>query len=86
MLALPHTSDWAVAIGDFAPSVNAADDDDDGVFEASTPAPGLTIAANTLPLSIGAQDDGARPFEGTLDEVWIWGRALSPEEVADLAL
>jgi hypothetical protein len=46
---------------------------------------GLTaIALNDLPLVIGAGSDGNRPFQGALDEVRIYNRALTAEEIADL--
>jgi len=57
----------------------------DGALEASAPAANLSIEASTLPLSIGAQDDGSRPYEGAIDDVELWARALSAEEVAILA-
>ena len=28
---------------------------------------------------------GVKPFEGSLDEIYVWARALKPEEVAELA-
>ena len=49
----------------------------------STP-PGLTIATNTVPLSIGAQSNNLRWFQGALDQVRVYNRALSADEVAGL--
>ncbi len=45
----------------------------------------LTIASNSLPLSIGGQSDGARKFTGQLDDVHVYNRALSAPEIAALA-
>ncbi|HEX4983254.1 MAG TPA: LamG-like jellyroll fold domain-containing protein, partial [Ilumatobacteraceae bacterium] len=45
----------------------------------------LTIASNTVPLSIGGQSDGQRLFQGTMDDVRLYSRALSDSEIADLA-
>lgn len=56
----------------------------DGVLEASAETPDLTIPSNTRPLSIGAEDDGTRPFAGAVDAVALWGRALSAEEIQEL--
>jgi hypothetical protein len=56
----------------------------DGVLEGTLPAPGLVIAANGLPLSIGAQDDGVAPLQGTTDEVHIHSVALTEAEIQDL--
>jgi hypothetical protein len=56
----------------------------DGALEASLSAPGLVIGVNDVPLSVGAQFGGARPFDGAVDEVLLYGRALSQVEVQDL--
>ena len=56
-----------------------------GVLDSSKSA-GLTVAVNGLPLAFGAQGDGARPYLGTLDEVKVFGRALSAGEVSTLAV
>ena len=45
----------------------------------------MTIASNTLPLSIGAQSDGSRKFTGRMDDVHVYNRALSEVEIAALA-
>lgn len=58
-----------------------------GVLEASVPANGVLINTNTLPLSFGAQFDGSsalRWYTGDLDDVRIYNRALSAEEIGDL--
>ncbi|MCW5844141.1 MAG: tandem-95 repeat protein, partial [Caldilinea sp.] len=55
------------------------------VLESSMELPaGTTIAANNLPVGIGAQSDGQRWFMGWLDEARIYSRALSLEEIQDL--
>jgi hypothetical protein len=56
----------------------------DGVPNNSLDAPGLVIAANDLPLSIGGQDDGVRPYDGTVDEVHLYARALSALDIKSL--
>ena len=53
----------------------------DGVEEASLDAPGLTINANSLAMGIGAQSDGTRYFQGQMDDVRIYNRALSEGEI-----
>jgi hypothetical protein len=55
-----------------------------GVEEASGAGP-PSIAMNTIPLTIGAQSDGTRALKGSLDDVRVYARALSPAEVAALA-
>ncbi len=40
-----------------------------------------SISTNTEPLVIGADSDGNYPFNGAIDEVRIYNRALSPEEI-----
>jgi hypothetical protein len=57
-----------------------------GVLEASLAAPGLVIGVNSHPLSIGAQDDGSQAFDGGLDQVRIFGVALSQAEIQQLML
>ena len=56
-----------------------------GVLEKSLAA-NLTIASNTLPLSIGAESGGARALQGAMDDMRLYGRALSASEIATLAL
>jgi hypothetical protein len=56
-----------------------------GVQEGSL-ATSIAIAQNDLPLGIGAQSDGGTEFNGTLDEVRVYGRALSAAEILDLML
>ena len=55
-----------------------------GVLDSSKTA-SLVVSANSLPLAFGAQGDGARPYQGTLDEVKVFGRALSTVEITTLA-
>jgi hypothetical protein len=56
----------------------------DGVLENSMDASGLVIAANDLPLAIGGQDNGVKVYNGALDEVHLYDRALSDAEVQAL--
>lgn len=50
-----------------------------GKLEKSMPGP-ANISSNTDKLKIGGPDD-LRYFKGAIDEVIIWNRALSPEEI-----
>ena len=56
----------------------------DGVLDRVVSAPGLVIAENDLPFSIGSEDDGAKPFKGALDNVRMHRRALTAQQIADL--
>jgi hypothetical protein len=53
----------------------------DGVLDTVVATPGLVIGANAEPLSIGSQPDGLRPYTGSVDEVRVFRRALTPAEV-----
>ena len=49
--------------------------------------PGSSVAADsTVGMAIGNQPDGAenRPFDGIIDDVAIWNRALGQEEIAEM--
>ncbi len=57
----------------------------DGKLDASVPATG-NIATNSFPVRIGENAERPnRSFRGELDELQIWNRALSVEEIALLA-
>jgi uncharacterized repeat protein (TIGR01451 family) len=45
----------------------------------------FTIATNSLPLGIGAQSDGSRMFQGSMDEARVYTRALDASEIVQLA-
>jgi hypothetical protein len=51
-----------------------------GVLQA-TRAAVFQIGANDLPLSIGGEDDGAGSYRGDIDDVRIYNRALSADEI-----
>jgi Tfp pilus assembly protein PilX len=53
----------------------------DGVEEASLNA-AINISANDTDLSIGAQVDGSRGIDGLIDDVWLYGSALSATDIA----
>ncbi len=55
-----------------------------GVEEASAAAT-FSIAANALSLGIGAQSDGGTEFNGSMDEVGVYDRALTLTEIEELA-
>ncbi|MCH2170734.1 hypothetical protein MK489_08105 [Myxococcota bacterium] len=57
-----------------------------GRLESEEEAKGLKIASNLLPLSVGAQFDGSASFQGRLDEVYVFDRALGQEQVTNLML
>ena len=44
----------------------------------------LEVARDGGPLAIGAKRDNNRYFRGSLDELWVVGRALSDVEIAAL--
>jgi uncharacterized repeat protein (TIGR01451 family) len=54
-----------------------------GVLESSLAAP--AIALNDVPLSIGAQNDGTRGLMGGMDDVRVYNRALTLQEIQVLA-
>ena len=56
----------------------------DGVQEASGSGPS-SVAVNDLALAFGAQPDGLNKLRGAVDEVRIYDRALTAQEIADLA-
>ena len=56
----------------------------DGLLETSSTAQGLVIATNENKLSIGAQDDGMYPYDGIIDQVHIYGYALTATDIQDL--
>jgi hypothetical protein len=43
------------------------------------------IGTNDLPLSIGSSDGGYRGMKGAIDDVRIYAKALSAQEIAALA-
>ncbi|MBK7319521.1 LamG-like jellyroll fold domain-containing protein [Candidatus Villigracilis affinis] len=55
-----------------------------GVLESSLPA-SFTVAANNLPLTIGAQSNNSRYFMGGMDEVRVYNRSLTVDEIQALA-
>ena len=56
----------------------------DGVLESSLDAPALQIGVNDLDLSLGAQDNGAKPLQGALDQVHLFDVALTDSELLEL--
>jgi hypothetical protein len=56
----------------------------DGTLEDSIPGPS-SVAANSLPLGLGAEPSGYRSMNGAIDEAGIYGYALSAAEVDALA-
>jgi len=54
-----------------------------GVKEDSVAA-SIGIATNSLNLGIGAQSDGASRFQGAMDDVHVYCRALGPSEIQEL--
>ena len=56
----------------------------DGELEASGPGPS-SISVNDLQLAFGAQPDGTSKFGGAIDDVRVYDRALTAQQIADLA-
>jgi hypothetical protein len=58
----------------------------DGVLRVTGPAPANSDNNNANPVKIGANPDTNpnRSWDGVIDDVGIWGRALSAEEIAQL--
>ena len=56
----------------------------DGQLQATVAAPGR-IAKSDSPLCLGAIEPGLRTLDGKLEDVRVWSRALSAEEVAQAA-
>ena len=55
-----------------------------GILEGNVPGP-LAIGTGSVAVGLGAQSDGTRPFNGTLEEVRIYNLALSGTEIAALS-
>jgi len=57
-----------------------------GVEVGSLPKTGNLDVDPSVGMAIGNQPDGAenRPFDGVIDDVAIWNRALTPAEIADV--
>jgi hypothetical protein len=49
------------------------------------PCAGPALTVNDLPLRLGAASDGSSRFRGYLARARVWGRALTPAEIAALA-
>ena len=56
----------------------------DGALETMQSAPDLVIGPNALPLAIGAQDDGYRPYRGSIDDLFLFDHALTSSDVQSL--
>ena len=56
-----------------------------GVLESSQPA-SFQIAANGLPLHLGAGNNGNRAITGAIDDARIYDRALTAIEIQQLGL
>jgi hypothetical protein len=55
-----------------------------GVLDGTLLAEELSLSPNGLPLRIGADQTGANPFSGLIDEVEIFNRALSEAEIQSI--
>jgi hypothetical protein len=56
----------------------------DGERAAAMPATETTVPANTLPMRIGGDADGVNTFDGIVDEIRVYDRALSAADVRDI--
>jgi len=75
-------NEWAHVVGTF--SDGNIKIYNDGVFADSKDLGTSTINTNNGPLGIGAEGDGETPFNGTIDDVRIYGRVLSEAEVQEI--
>ncbi len=57
----------------------------DGLSVATAPKSGLISTAPTVGVAVGNQPDGVRPFDGQIDDVRLYRRALSAAEIGNLA-
>lgn len=57
----------------------------DGILDNSKVIGSVPIATNNLPLTIGAEVEGAAGYRGWIDDVRLYNRALSDEEINDIA-
>ncbi|NQZ97572.1 MAG: LamG domain-containing protein, partial [Myxococcales bacterium] len=55
-----------------------------GLLDKKVSAPSLVISKNAIPLGIGAEDDGNKPFDGVVDQVRLHRTALSAQDIADI--
>ncbi|NQZ97573.1 MAG: LamG domain-containing protein, partial [Myxococcales bacterium] len=55
-----------------------------GVLENSASAPDLVLFDNDVPLAIGSEHTGKRPFDGAIDDVQIFDTALSASDIASV--
>jgi hypothetical protein len=56
----------------------------DGTLVGSTPKSGVVDTDPLVAVAFGDQPGGSRPFDGVLDELRLYDRALTPEEIAIL--
>lgn len=56
----------------------------DGAEVGSMPHSGVVSTNGNVPIAIGNNPDGSRPFDGQIDQVRVYDRALSPADLADL--
>ena len=52
-----------------------------GVLEGTLPTPEVLVAANAVPITIGAEDDSDVAYDGAIDEVRLYDRALDVDEL-----
>lgn len=57
----------------------------DGVQVGSMPMSGAITTDSSVPVWIGLNPDGSNPFDGLIDQVRVYNRALSPAEIQALA-
>jgi hypothetical protein len=80
----PAANEWHHYVGIFDTSTRGLEFWVDGSLIASnTSVTGLTIQTSTTPLTFGASRLGINYFNGIIDEVIIYDRALSPGEISD---
>jgi hypothetical protein len=79
-----QTSDWTLVTATYDASTDNASIYLDGVLEATTVQDVGNIGSNNNPLRIGTRAQKDTSIDGKIDEVRIYDRALSPNDIRDL--
>lgn len=75
---------WHHVAGVYSPGKTQVAYLDGQPFAAATPAPMILVDA-TATLTVGCRSDKSTFFTGVIDQVFVYARALSPDEIAALA-
>ncbi len=74
--------EWHHVVGVWNPSANRGEVYIDGVLNGSSSASLNTTISNTATMYIGSRDTGIQRFNGTIDELMIFNKSLSAEQIA----